>query len=176
MGAGYVACMRLLFVRHAIAEDRDVFARSGQEDHLRPLTPEGRRKMKRALAGLVQVLPQVDLIATSPFTRAVQTAELMSRAYRVPAAVELAQLAPGRRPADLITWLRKQPADHTIAPIGHEPDLGQTISWFLSGLRGTFVQMKKGGACLLAFDGPIEPAAATLVWALPPSQLRALGR
>src|SRR5262245_49797749 len=58
--------MHLLVVRHAIAEDKDVFARTGRSDDLRPLTDDGRAKMRRAADGLRSVAPEVDLVATSP--------------------------------------------------------------------------------------------------------------
>ena len=48
--------MRLLVVRHAIAEDREAFARSHKDDADRPLTSEGRRKMERAALGLKELL------------------------------------------------------------------------------------------------------------------------
>ena len=43
--------MKLLIVRHAIAEDRAEFARINDDDGLRPLTKDGRRRMKRGAAG-----------------------------------------------------------------------------------------------------------------------------
>jgi phosphohistidine phosphatase SixA len=39
----------LLVIRHAIAEDREVFAGTGKDDSLRPLTDRG-RGMRRPLA------------------------------------------------------------------------------------------------------------------------------
>jgi hypothetical protein len=36
------------------------------------------------------------------------------------------------------------------------------------------VELKKGSACLLAFDDPPAAGDATLVWALAPAHLRAL--
>ena len=36
--------MRVLLIRHAIAEDRADFAKTGQDDGLRPLARDGRRK------------------------------------------------------------------------------------------------------------------------------------
>ena len=45
------AAVRLLFVRHAIAEDRETYARAHKDDAARPLTPEGRQKMERAAIG-----------------------------------------------------------------------------------------------------------------------------
>src|SRR2546430_12501315 len=73
--------MRLLVVRHAIAEDREAFARSHKDDAARPLTPDGRRKMARAAEGLKQLVPELELLAASPYKRALETAEIIAHAY-----------------------------------------------------------------------------------------------
>ncbi|MDH3366486.1 MAG: histidine phosphatase family protein, partial [Gemmatimonadota bacterium] len=69
--------MQLLVVRHAIAEDRDIFAAAGREDDERPLTEEGTRRMAAGAVGLVRVVPRLDAVASSPLVRAVQTAEII---------------------------------------------------------------------------------------------------
>ena len=45
--------LTLLLIRHAIADDRATFARTGRPDRERPLTAEGRRKMRSAAARLL---------------------------------------------------------------------------------------------------------------------------
>jgi phosphohistidine phosphatase len=177
--------MRVLLIRHAIAEDRAVFAKTGQDDGLRPLTRVGRRKMRRAARGLLQTVPRIDLLATSPLKRAVQTADLVADAYGLQArggkgkrlrTAHVAALAPGKPPKDLLHWLQGQPADVTVALVGHEPDLGTFASWLLTGLQESFVPMKKGAACLLEFKKDVKAGRAELLWAMKPSQLRVLGR
>ena len=39
--------MELYLVRHAIAEDREDFAKKNQDDSLRPLTVKGRKRMQK---------------------------------------------------------------------------------------------------------------------------------
>ncbi len=58
--------------------------------------------------------------------------------------------------------------------IGHEPHLGQFISFALTGLRDSFIQLKKGGAVLLEFEHEVRPGRAKLVWSLRPKQLRSM--
>ena len=58
--------MRLLIIRHAIAEDRDVWAETGKSDDARPLTDDGARKMTRVAGGLVGAVPKLLAVATSP--------------------------------------------------------------------------------------------------------------
>ena len=96
--------MILIFVRHAIAMEREDFARYCLEkgidpdDEQRPLTEEGQRKMKKNAEGLVRILdagfarePSASartglkkvrpIIISSPLVRAVETAAIISKAY-----------------------------------------------------------------------------------------------
>ena len=166
--------MKLLLIRHAIAEERDDFARTGKDDRLRPLTDEGRKKMKQAARGLRSLVPDIDLLATSPLTRASQTAAILDYVYGGLDEVEIEQLSPETTPEDFLRWLRRQKAD-LVAAVGHEPSLSEILSWLLTGAEGRLFAFRKGGACLLEFQNG-EPTAgdATLLWALTPAQLRTL--
>jgi phosphohistidine phosphatase len=92
--------MDLLVVRHAIAEDREVFAKSGKDDSERPLTPAGRRKFKRAACGLHRLVRTIDLLATSELVRAVETGDVLQRTFGIGKAARLAELAPEAPPAE----------------------------------------------------------------------------
>ena len=167
--------MELLVIRHAIAEDREVWAHTGHDDGLRPLTPRGVERMERAARGLQALVGKIDVLATSPMVRAAQTAEIVARAFGGPAPVELDALAGGSEQEQL-DWLREQDGSGVIAIVGHEPWLGELVSWLLSNQGHGFVELKKGAACLLAFPGRAGPGAARLCWALPPRALRQLAR
>ena len=167
--------MNVLVIRHAIAEDRRRFARTCDDDGLRPLTPRGRRRMRSGSRGLRRVAPKVDALATSPLVRAVQTAEILSTAYRGLKVVKLPCLAPGAPAQALLKWLQSHKHGSTVALVGHEPDLGVFAGWLLTGLQESFVRLKKGGALLLELKEQVRPGRARLVWSLAPAQLRALG-
>lgn len=166
--------MKVLVIRHAIAGDRDEYAFTGRPDAERPLTKQGREKMKRAAAGLVTVVDRLGLIATSPLVRAVQTAEIVADEYGGMDLTIVNELAPERAPADLLPWLRSHQPDASIAVVGHEPHLGFLVGWLLTGRHESFVELKKGAAVLLEFDDPPAAGNATLLWALPPGVLRKL--
>src|SRR6476661_9798976 len=119
--------MQLLIVRHAIAEDREDWA--PRDDKLRPLTDDGKKKMKEAAKALRTMVQRVDVLGTSPLTRAVETAEILSKVYDKIDPVMVDALAPGQRPAALATWLRTQAVHKTVAVVGHEPGLGAAASW-----------------------------------------------
>lgn len=164
--------MKLLIIRHAIAEDRDAFARAGHSDALRPLTNKGRRRMSRIAAGLQQIVNSVDVLATSPLVRARQTAEIVAEAYGSIPAETVAALSGAAPPADLLPWLKANATAGVLAVVGHEPHLGKVASWLLSDQQRSFVSFKKGGAALLEFGSRApEPGAARLRWLMTPKQL-----
>jgi phosphohistidine phosphatase len=167
--------MKLLVIRHAIAEDRKTFARKGDDDGLRPLTPRGKRRMRAAARGLRRAAPKVDLLATSPLTRAVQTSEIVAGAYRDLKVIKVPQLTPEASVQALLKWLQERKHGSTVALVGHEPQLGAFVSWMLTGLQESFVQLKKGGACRLELKDQVRPGRARLLWSLAPAQLRNLG-
>jgi phosphohistidine phosphatase len=169
---GYV---QVLVVRHAIAEQKEEFARTGTDDSQRPLTGDGRRKMRRGTAGLRAVVPTIDVLATSPLLRAVQTAEILAAVYNGRNMVTVKELSPDSEFPPFLRWLRTQDAGGTVAIVGHEPHLSGLTSWLLTGRKRSFISLKKGAACLLEFREQPKAGAATLAWALAPSQLRQLG-
>lgn len=168
--------MELLVIRHAIAEDREQWAHSGRPDAERPLIDRGRRRMRRAARGLARVVPRIDVLAGSPLVRAQQTAEVLARAFGGVAVETVPQLSPEHPVDDLLPWLRAQEADATVAVVGHDPHLGFLVGWLLTGRHESFVELRKGAACLLAFDDPPAAGEALLRWALTPRQLRSLRR
>jgi phosphohistidine phosphatase len=171
--------LRVLVVRHAIAEDAVEFARTGSPDAERPLTKDGRRKMRQASRGLIDLVPQVGVIASSPLTRAVETAEILAVRYAKanvePEMIRLSALAPGKPGSLLLSWLDEQAREQPVMVVGHEPHLGQFVSWALTGLRDSFVEFKKGAAVLLEFEDEVRAGRAKLLWSVRPGHLRTIG-
>lgn len=168
--------MRLLLIRHAPAEDRAAFARSGRPDCERPLTEQGRDKMRANARGLRELVAGLDVLATSPYTRAAETAAILADAFEgsVPTPLEL--LAPDGARDQLLRWLRRHGGPRTIAMVGHEPWLSETLAWLLTGSPNPLCEFKKGGACLLEFRGPAGPGGGVLHWLLSPAVLRKIAK
>ena len=164
--------MRLLVVRHAIAEEREAFARSHKDDASRPLTDEGRRKMERAALGLKELVPELDLLAASPYKRAFDTAEIIAAAYGGLTVERVPELAPGAGVDRVVGWLAGRHARGSVAVVGHEPDLSRLVCTLLAATNGPFLELRKGAACLLEFPGPVGKGGATLDWFLGPKHLR----
>lgn len=167
--------MELLVVRHAIAEEREDFAKTGRDDDLRPLTPEGRRKFERGARGLREVAGDVDVLATSFLERATQTAGILEAAWKGElGTVRLRELAPDAHPEALLRWLRRQSRRKRVAVVGHEPHLSTLVAHALGAVRADVVELKKGGACLLELGGTPRAGRARLRWLLTAGQLRRL--
>jgi phosphohistidine phosphatase len=168
--------MRILLIRHGIAEDREGFAESGREDALRPLTRGGRKKMRRASRGMALLVPDVSVLGTSPLLRAVQTGKIIVRQYESLEPVQVPQLLPRKSLPSLLTWVSSQKSDATIALVGHEPHLSTFAGWLLTGLQESFVDLRKGAAVLLELGDEVKPGHARLLWALRSSHLRKIGK
>lgn len=166
--------MQLLVIRHAVAEDKDVFAASGAPDSARPLTAKGRKRMRDCAAALRTLVPRFDVLATSPFRRARETAEIVADVYGGCGIYEVEALQPEGTPAQLTTWLGTLRGIDVVVLVGHEPSLGEHVSWWLSGNERSFAPMTKGGAILLDFGEPAARAGGTLEWSLPSRVLRTL--
>lgn len=169
--------MELLVIRHGVAEDREAFAESGQDDSLRPLTKEGRLKMEHVAKGLRRTVRSLDVIATSPFKRAEQTAKIVARSYGHGELEHLDALTPDGTQRAFMTWLRGHANSDRVAVVGHDPHLPVLVSWLVTGeaIDGRF-RLRKGGACLLEIDGQPRAGKAIMLWSLTPSLLRRLGK
>ena len=166
--------MKLLIVRHGAAGDREEWERTGKDDSLRPLTPKGRKEVRKAAAGLVALVPALDFIATSPWTRAAQTAEIVNKEYGVDLE-EVEQLTSDHRPEELRTWLERQRGREAVALVGHEPHLGLLVGYLLTGKSSSVVDLKKGGACLIEMEDPAHAGTGCLEWLMTDRELRRLG-
>jgi len=165
--------VELLIVRHAIAEDREVFAATGLDDALRPLTADGIRKMKRTARGLHEVVASIDVLVSSPFTRANETAEILRREYDLDRVETARELEPETSLDEVGTWLGRLDQS-VVAIVGHEPQLGRLVTYLVSGSEQPGVELKKGGACLIEFEGKPTAGRGRLTWAIPPGILRDL--
>ncbi|HEX7940305.1 MAG TPA: phosphoglycerate mutase family protein [Gemmatimonadaceae bacterium] len=162
--------MQLVVIRHAIAMEREEFAPTGRDDSLRPLTAKGEAKMKKASVGLRELVPEISVLAASPFTRAQQTAAIVGEAYDGLRVETTASLEPDSAMDDFIEWLRAQRGE-TVAVVGHEPHLGTLVTWLMTGIEESRVALKKGAAVLLEFPAVPTSGTGRLQWALTASQL-----
>jgi phosphohistidine phosphatase len=168
--------MQLMIIRHAIAEDKEAFAKTGRPDTERPLTKHGRTVMARVAKGIRRQAKSLDVLAASPLVRAAQTASIVAREYGGMSVDTVPSLAPQSEPSAFAAWLRTQRDANAVAVVGHEPHLGTLITWLISGLRDSHVTLEKGGVCMLEIEGQPSARCATLTWLLPPDVLAKLAK
>ena len=165
--------MTLYLVRHGIAEDRTATGL----DRDRRLTPRGQARMRRAAAGLSQLVGAVEVIFTSPYPRAAETAKLVAAALsgRLRPRV-LDALAQDASPLETLRALRSLVKGERIMFVGHEPGLSRLASLLLTGsVDGLRIDLKKGGCIALTIRTP-APRAAVLDWIVTPRALRRMRR
>ncbi len=167
--------MELYILRHGIAEE--AATAPGQRDSTRRLTKEGAKKIRQVAMGMKAANLQLDLILTSPYVRARQTAEIVAGILKVPKAVAVsATLTPDGEPAKIIKELNARCGKHnSVLLAGHEPCLSRLISFLLAGDAFLVINLKKGGLCKLTV-GRLKPGpCAMLEWLLTPGQARSIG-
>src|SRR3989338_3635564 len=86
--------MKIVVVRHAIAAEKAKFRESGKPYSARQLTAEGRRLFRSQLPHMREVIGGLDVIYTSPFLRAHETAELLQGHHPDAKIVALDSLEP----------------------------------------------------------------------------------
>jgi phosphohistidine phosphatase len=167
--------MELLLVRHGIAETREAFAVTGEDDSRRPLTKRGQEKMEEIAKGLLRLVSTIDVLASSSLLRADQTAAIVSEAYGGIPVTTVPALQPESPPEDFLAWLRRQRSAQLVAAVGHEPHLGLLATWLMTGQAESRIALRKGGACLFDLGSRPDKGSAVLQWALTPQQLRRIG-
>jgi phosphohistidine phosphatase len=162
--------MILYVVRHGIAVDR-TDPKSPPEPE-RPLTAEGVQKTRSAALGLKELGVKPDVLITSPYLRAAQTAEIFAEALGFPASkIRVSNaLKPAANPADIVKEISHLKAKELMC-VGHAPHLDQLIAQ-LVGARGVFTELKKAGTASLEHTG--TQGAWRLQWVLTPKVLRQL--
>lgn len=158
--------MILYFMRHGEAED----AGSGG-DAARALTERGVQRTTEAAAALGRLDLALGLVLTSPLRRAVQTAELVAGALKVPVRQEKA--LGGNFSLDALARLAQAhdlPA--SVMLVGHEPDFSWVVGELIGGAR---LEMKKGAVACLEVRG-FARGSGYLRWLLTGRQLSLMAR
>jgi len=156
---------RLYVARHALAEE----ATAAIPDHARRLTSKGRKRFTRMVRRLVAAGLEIDLVATSPLVRCVETAEILAAELPGRPRVEaVGPLAPGADWQALVEWTVQQDAG-SVAWVGHAPCVGRLVAVSI-GDGSAAVRMDKGAIAAIALDdGPGQPGE--LEWLVTPDLL-----
>jgi phosphohistidine phosphatase len=151
--------MEIYLLRHGIAED-------GYPDAQRALTDEGKEKLRRVLkrSGV-----KPSLILTSPYRRAVETAEIAADVLGYKDEIERAEaLTPEGSPNAVWDEIRARKDEDAILLASHEPLMSATVAYFL-GSPGVHVDMKKAALVRIDVDRFGPNPLGVLKWMLVPS-------
>jgi phosphohistidine phosphatase len=158
-------------IRHAVAHKRD--QDRWPDDSRRPLTPEGEEEFEVAARGLAHVVPEVEVLLSSPYERAWRTAEILTQHAGWPAPQVFPPLEPDVPPEKAVLALETYANRQSIALVGHRPCLHEMAVYLLTGDAGSAdMKIKKGGVVCIEFDGAPEAGAGKLRWLFTPKVLQ----
>jgi phosphohistidine phosphatase len=164
----------LYLMRHGVAVLRG--SAGYIEDARRPLTPDGKRKMREIARGLKRQGLVLDWVVTSPLVRAVETAEIVFDSLKVNSPMDFCEaLRPGGSAEALIAFLATHPERKRVLAVGHEPDLTTMAARLIGAGHHAKLGFKKGGCCLITFEEFPPKSPGQLAWWLTPRLLRKLG-
>lgn len=166
---------RLLFLRHATAEDPALVSR----DAVRALTDKGRRQARTVAEFCQRHALHPGRLLSSPLVRAVETATLLSQHLPdcpLPQVVDWLTLGT---PTDVALAALHDLAEAGTAPdatgplclVGHEPDFSALISHLL-GTTAPIVQIRKASLTALELPGNTSGGTARLLWSVPCALMR----
>lgn len=156
--------MEIYLLRHAIAED----AKPGGSDAERALTDTGRQKLQDVLRRCCTAQVSPSLILTSPYVRAVQTAELAAETLGYKKKlVRTDALLPMSSPQQAWEEIRLHKNESQILLAGHEPMLSRCVCYLL-GAPTLRVELKKAGTVRVTIDHFGAEPAGILCWMLTP--------
>src|SRR5689334_10094809 len=116
--------MDLYILRHGLAGSREEWTGPDAE---RPLTGKGKSRSRSAARGLAHLGVAPNVILTSAYLRAAETARLTAIEIQAP-VVEVQALEPGKLEKDYLLLLQRYADDAAVMLVGHEPDLSTLIS------------------------------------------------
>ena len=166
--------MNLYIIRHAIAIDEGT--PEYDNDSERPLSDKGKKKMRQIARGLRALGVDFDLILSSPYLRAKETAEILEDVFKLKKDIEFSDnLIPMGDPDLLISEMNEKYRPNSVALVGHEPHLSALIGLLVSENAGVDMTLKIGGVCRLSADDLHHARKATLEWLLTPGILVEIG-
>ncbi len=164
--------MLLYLVRHGIAIDREDPKCPAEAE--RYLTEEGIKKTREVARGVASIAEEADLFLSSPYVRAIQTAEIFSSAFEYPKERirKSDLLLPGAEAAALFREIAKHKDAETVFCFGHAPHLDEVIATALGSKRDGTSLKKAGVACLELRR--VSPPSGILAWLATPKLLKNL--
>ena len=155
--------MEIYILRHGIAEDR----KAGASDADRALTDAGRERLRAVLERARAAGVKPSLILTSPYKRALQTAQIAGQALGCNKIVESEVLVPESSPKAVWDALGARRKEEALLVAGHEPLLSMTAAYLL-GVPALQIDLKKAALLRIDLESFSGPPRGILKWMLTP--------
>src|SRR4051812_4787637 len=158
--------MNVYLIRHAEAQPLELSGVNADAD--RPLTQLGHAQCHSLSAALLRRSVVLDLVLTSPYLRARQTAQgvLDHWSEPRPRVDQCDDLAPEGKPGKVARALRKLKSAN-VALVGHVPDMAELAGWFM-GSKKTRLDFDKAGVACLVFEELPDKGTGCLQWLVTP--------
>lgn len=168
--------MNLYLLRHGKAEEKNLHRYASDDE--RPLTEEGIRDIKSAAKGMKALKLSFDLILSSPYVRARETAEIVADILKLKKHLQLTSLLKVEaEPNKIIRELERYHSDlEDILLVGHEPFMSRLTARLISGKEFVSLGFRKGSLAKLHTEMLMDDSCAALEWFMTPKQLIKLGK
>jgi phosphohistidine phosphatase len=166
--------MQLYIVRHGIAIDREDPQSPPEAE--RYLTEEGIEKTKEVAKSIAALDINAELLVSSPYVRAMQTAEIFASAldYAKQKIGKSEALLPGAEPSAFFRELARRREVSTVFCFGHAPHVDELVAAAV-GVKHPITEMKKAGVAQVELKR-ISPPSGQLVWLVTPKLVRKSGK
>ena len=157
--------MEIYLLRHGIADDDSPTGR----DQDRELTDQGRSKLRDVLTAAASAGVKPEVLASSPYVRARQTAEIAKQILAYTDEIHLSHaLVPESDPEEVWSEIRNlYRGAHSILLSSHEPLMGRCTGFFL-GYTDLLVDFKKGAIVRIDVESFGVQPRGLLKWMLVP--------
>ena len=159
--------MNLLLLRHGDALS------VGFEDADRPLSTLGEEQALLAARTLQRFDAIPRLIVSSPYVRAVKTAELVSSELQVGNVQVSDHLLPGADRDRTLSLLTTNPADRILL-VGHEPHLRILLAFLVGASEASGIALRKGALASLDLQIASGRGMGVLRWLMTSDEMEAI--
>ena len=164
--------MDLFILRHGYAGNR---LPDPMKETKRELTVSGKKEVVEIAKSLKKLGVKFNVIFSSPFTRAFQTAQIIAEEYKLTEQIEQSEeLKPDGSKGSLYNKLSKLSIDSVILIVGHEPYLSSMINDIISNNENhnNNIILKKAGLSRIKITSTVPKFKGELRWLLTPRILK----
>lgn len=151
-------------LRHGAAQPRA----PGLAEADRKLTKQGRHEVARVMRRARESEVKIELVLTSPYRRAAQTASIAIERFRpTPRVEETPALLPEANPERVWQEIRAHTDTRAFMVVGHEPQLSRLVAYLL-GTPALRMDLKKGALVRIRLESTAAAPHGELKWLLTP--------